>query len=368
VKNPPILIAVIGFFAALAGFGLLFFGLRVLGFDWFGAFGDAPALENVGLWGWLAVATGIVWLLVAFGLWSLRPYARLFAQIVAGFGLFEAILAFFQFPGTGIAFGMGVMPLLILWYLSTDEVKAAFGIGAKPAGALDATPVGYATTTAAAAAAHEEPAHPAAAPVAAAAFVAAAPAREPEPAPAAPVAAAAVAASAVSDEPAAPAAPVAAAAATTPEPASPAPEPGPAADAEHHAGIEDVEGIGPAEAQKLAAAGITTTAGLLQAGAKPDGRARIAAASGISSSLILEWVNHVDLMRIKGVGSEYSDLLELAGVDSPAELALRNATNLATTIQEVVAARPDIVRRVPTESEIAGWIQQAASLDKIVEH
>jgi len=250
--------------------------------------------------------------------------------------------------------------LLILWYLSTDEVKEAFGIGAKPAGALDATPVGYAT--AGAAATHEEPAHPAAAPVAAAAYVAATPAREPEPAPAAPVAAAAVAASSISDEPAAPAAaPVAAAAASTPEPA-------PAAEPEHHAGIEDVEGIGPAEAEKLAAAGITTTAGLLQAGAKPDGRARIAAASGISSSLILEWVNHVDLMRIKGVGSEYSDLLELAGVDSPAELAHRNATNLATTIQEVVAARPDIVRRVPTESEIAGWIQQAASLDKIVEH
>ena len=145
--------------------------------------------------------------------------------------------------------------------------------------------------------------------------------------------------------------------------------PGPAAPAaEHHAGIEDVEGIGPAEAEKLAAAGITTTTGLLQAGAKPDGRARIAAASGISSTLILEWVNHVDLMRIKGVGSEYSDLLELAGVDSPAELAHRNATNLATTIQEVVAARPEIVRRVPTEPEIAGWIQQAATLEKIVEH
>jgi predicted flap endonuclease-1-like 5' DNA nuclease len=357
VKNPPILIAVIGFFAAMAGFALLFFGLRVLGFDWFGAFGDAPALENVGLWGWLAVATGIVWLLVAFGLWGLRPYARLFAQIWAGFALFEAILAFFQFPGTGIAFGMGVMPLLILWYLSTDEVKAAFGIGAKPAGALDATPVGYATTTAAAAAAtHEEPAHPAAAPVAAAAFVAAAPAREPEPAPAAPVAAAAVTARAISDEPAAPAA--------APAPAAPAAAPA----AEHRAGIEDVEGIGPAEAEKLAAAGITTTTGLLQAGAKPDGRARIAAASGISSTLILEWVNHVDLMRIKGVGSEYSDLLELAGVDSPAELAHRNATNLATTIQEVVAARPEIVRRVPTEPEIAGWIQQAATLEKIVEH
>ena len=132
--------------------------------------------------------------------------------------------------------------------------------------------------------------------------------------------------------------------------------------------IEEIEGIGPAEAEKLAAAGITTTAGLLAAGAKRDGRERIAASTGISSKLILEWVNLVDLMRVKGVGSEYSDLLEAAGVDSPAELAQRNPANLATTVQEVVAARPDIVRRVPTESEIAGWIQEARQMDKVVEH
>ena len=73
-------------------------------------------------------------------------------------------------------------------------------------------------------------------------------------------------------------------------------------------------------------------------------------------------------MRIKGVGSEYSDLLEAAGVDSPAELAQRNAANLAITFQEVVAARPDIVRRIPTETEVAGWIAESKALDKVVEH
>ena len=99
MKNPPILISIIGFFAALAGFGCLFFGLRVIGFDWFGALGDLPAFDHVGLWGWLAVATGIVWLLAALGLWTLQPWARLFAMIMAGFALFEAVLAFFQFPG-----------------------------------------------------------------------------------------------------------------------------------------------------------------------------------------------------------------------------------------------------------------------------
>ena len=94
----------------------------------------------------------------------------------------------------------------------------------------------------------------------------------------------------------------------------------------------------------------------------------IAGATGISGKLILEWVNHADLMRIDGVGSEYSDLLEAAGVDSPSELAQRNAANLATTFQEVVAARPDIVRRVPSETEIAGWIAESKTLAKVVEH
>ncbi len=133
MKNPPILVSVLGFFAALAGFGFLFFGLRVVGFDWFGIFGDLPKVEHVGLWGWLAIATGIIWILAALGMWALQPWARLFAMIIAGFALFEAVLAFLQFPGSGIGFGMAIMPVLILWYLSTDEVKAAFGQGQPPA-------------------------------------------------------------------------------------------------------------------------------------------------------------------------------------------------------------------------------------------
>lgn len=130
MKNPPILISVIGFFAALAGFGFLFFGLRVLGFDWFGIFGDLPKYESVGLWGWLAIFAGVAWILTAFGLWALQPWARLVAQIVAGISLFEAVLAMFQYTGTGIGLGMAIMPALILWYLSTTEVKEAFAEGA----------------------------------------------------------------------------------------------------------------------------------------------------------------------------------------------------------------------------------------------
>ena len=129
MRNPPILVSVIGFFAALAGFGYLFFGLRVLGFDWFGALGDLPVFNGVGLWGWLAIAAGIAWILVAFGLWALQPWARLFAMFIAGIALFEAVLAFLQFPGTGIGFGMAIMPALIIWYLSSSEVKAEFEVG-----------------------------------------------------------------------------------------------------------------------------------------------------------------------------------------------------------------------------------------------
>jgi len=132
--------------------------------------------------------------------------------------------------------------------------------------------------------------------------------------------------------------------------------------------IEDVEGIGPVYAGKLEAAGVTSTDDLLERGAKPSGRHALEEATGIAHALILEWVNHVDLMRINGVGSEYSDLLEAAGVDSPAELARRNAANLATTIDEVVAARPHIVRRAPNETELLDWIDQSKKLPKIVEH
>ncbi len=132
MRNPPILISVIGFFAALAGFAYLFFGLRVLGFDWFGALGDLPALESVGLWGWLAIGMAVLWLLIAFGLWALQPWAWLTAVIIAGVSLFEAFIAFFQFPGTGIGFGMAILPVVILLYLNSGAVKAAFGIGDPP--------------------------------------------------------------------------------------------------------------------------------------------------------------------------------------------------------------------------------------------
>ena len=129
--------------------------------------------------------------------------------------------------------------------------------------------------------------------------------------------------------------------------------------------IIDIEGIGKVYAQKLADAGFTTVEALLKAGASPMGRLALADERGISAKLILEWVNLADLFRIKGVAEEYSDLLEEAGVDTVPELAQRNAENLYTKLVETNAAK-ELVRRLPTQSQVADWIQQAKDLPRVV--
>ena len=127
MRNPPILISILGFFGALAGFYWLYLGLRLLGFDWFGILGNLPKFEQSGLWGWLAIAAGIAWIAAAVALWSLQPWGWLFAMIIAGLALFEAFLWFLEYPATGVGFSAAIMPLIIIWYLNTREVKAAFG-------------------------------------------------------------------------------------------------------------------------------------------------------------------------------------------------------------------------------------------------
>jgi predicted flap endonuclease-1-like 5' DNA nuclease len=132
--------------------------------------------------------------------------------------------------------------------------------------------------------------------------------------------------------------------------------------------VEDVEGIGKTFADKLGEAGVNTTDDLLEQGGSASGRDRLAAATGISVREILKWANHADLMRLDGVGPEFAELLEAAGVDSPAELAQRNAANLAQTFQELDAARPNTVRRVPSETSVAGWITEAKTMERAVSH
>jgi predicted flap endonuclease-1-like 5' DNA nuclease len=131
--------------------------------------------------------------------------------------------------------------------------------------------------------------------------------------------------------------------------------------------IAQIEGIGPVYAQKLSNAGITTTDQLLEAGAASKGREALAEQTGIAESLILEWVNLADLFRIKGVGEEYSDLLEEAGVDTVAEIARRNPENLHAKMLEVNEAK-SLVRRPPTLSAVTSWIEQAKTLPRKVEY
>ena len=131
--------------------------------------------------------------------------------------------------------------------------------------------------------------------------------------------------------------------------------------------IIDVEGIGSVYSEKLEAVGVKTTDDLLRRGATQKGREELEAATGIGHTLILKWVNRVDLYRIDGIGSEYSDLLEVAGVDTVPELAQRNPANLAETLAEANAAR-NLVRRLPTLAMVTDWIEQAKRLPRVVEY
>ena len=131
--------------------------------------------------------------------------------------------------------------------------------------------------------------------------------------------------------------------------------------------IINIEGIGPVYAQKLKGIGISSTEALLKQGGSPSGRSEIVEKTGISDSLILEWVNHADLFRIKGVGEEYSDLLEEAGVDTVVELALRNPANLLEKMAEVNMEKK-LVRRMPVLSQVTDWVAQAKLLPRMVSH
>jgi len=131
--------------------------------------------------------------------------------------------------------------------------------------------------------------------------------------------------------------------------------------------VVEIEGVGEAHAAKLTGAGVATTEALLSEGATAAGRKALADKTGISESLILKWVNHVDLFRIDGVAGQYADLLEAAGVDTVVELAQRNAANLTVKMSEVNDAR-NLVNRAPSESEVARGIAEAAALPRHVHH
>ena len=129
--------------------------------------------------------------------------------------------------------------------------------------------------------------------------------------------------------------------------------------------IAEVEGIGPAYVAKLEAAGVKTVEQLLEVGGSPKGRKDLAGNTGISDALVLKWVNRADLARVKGIGSEYADLLEAAGVDTVVELGTRKPDNLVSKMTEVNDAKK-LVRKVPTLAQVEAWVKEAKELPRVV--
>ncbi len=131
--------------------------------------------------------------------------------------------------------------------------------------------------------------------------------------------------------------------------------------------IIDVEGIGPQYAEKLSSAGIGTTDDLLEHCKSAKGRRDVAESTGISEKLVLRWTNQADLFRIKGIGEEYADLLEAAGVDTVPELSQRNAANLCAKMSEVNEEKK-LTRQPPSEKQVSDWIEQAKSLPRVIDY
>jgi len=132
--------------------------------------------------------------------------------------------------------------------------------------------------------------------------------------------------------------------------------------------IIEVEGIGPAYRQALKErAGITTTEALLEACKTPKQREELAAKTGFAETTLLKWANMADLFRIKGVGEEYSQLLEVGGVDTVVELAKRNPENLLAALTEANDRKP-MVRRLPTLGQVQDWVKQAKALPRMLKY
>lgn len=130
--------------------------------------------------------------------------------------------------------------------------------------------------------------------------------------------------------------------------------------------VTEIEGIGEVYAAKLQKAGLKTVNDVLEKGKTAKGRKALADETGIDAKLILKWVNMADLFRVKGIGKEYSELLEKAGVDTVKELRNRNPENLLTKMQEVNASARQLVRSLPAPKTVATWVETAKTLDPMV--
>lgn len=133
------------------------------------------------------------------------------------------------------------------------------------------------------------------------------------------------------------------------------------------ASIESIEGIGAVYEEKLKAVGITKVELLLEYAATKKGRVKLAEETGISEKLILKWVNHADLFRIKGIGPQYAELLEASGVDSVPELATRRPDNLLIKMTEINEDKK-LVRGLPMLKQVEKWVAEAKTMPKVVTH
>ncbi len=131
--------------------------------------------------------------------------------------------------------------------------------------------------------------------------------------------------------------------------------------------IVDIEGIGKANAKKLAKANIKTTGALLRECATKKGRAAVAATSRIDEKRILKWTNLADLMRVKGVATQFSELLEAAGVDTIKELRTRRPDNLAAAMAKA-NKKKKLARVTPSETVVKGWIAHAKKLANVIKY
>jgi len=131
--------------------------------------------------------------------------------------------------------------------------------------------------------------------------------------------------------------------------------------------ITDIQGIGAVYAKKLRKAGVRTTEALLAMGATKKGRQELAKATGLSAKLILEWVNHADLFRVKGIGGQYADLLEEAGVDTVVELGKRKPEALYDAMAKA-NDKKNLVNQMPSLKGVKAWVKKAKSLKRAVQY
>ncbi len=129
--------------------------------------------------------------------------------------------------------------------------------------------------------------------------------------------------------------------------------------------LRGIEGIGEEHAGRLKEAGIQSVQALLDKGSSPEGRNELAKTSGIAEAQLLRWLSHADLFRIRGIGEEYADLLQLAGIDTVPELAQRSAENLHRMLIDANEKTP-LVRQLPSVNQVKSWIDQARQLPRII--